>query len=150
MKYCCSFLLLLLLGISGGFAQDKVECWGRYEISLPAKVKGNPFDIELTATFSGPDTTLTVRGFYDGNDTFKIRFMPVSQGVWSYVTQSEIPVLNKVKGRIDVLLRVKEIMVQLKWMELIILNMLTERVIIQLELLLMIGCMWQVTSLIRL
>lgn len=66
MKYCCSFLLLLLLGISGGFAQDKVECWGRYEISLPAKVKGNPFDIELTATFSGPDTTLTVRGFYDG------------------------------------------------------------------------------------
>jgi len=34
-------------------------------------------------------------------------------------------------------------------MELIILNMLTERVIIQLELLLMIGCMWQVTSLIR-
>ena len=86
MKYCCSFLLLLLLGISGGFAQDKVECWGRYEISLPAKVKGNPFDIELTATFSGPDTTLTVRGFYDGNDTFKIRFMPVSQGVWSSVT----------------------------------------------------------------
>ena len=101
MKYCCSFLLLFLLGISGGFAQDKVECWGRYEISLPAKVKGNPFDIELTATFSGPDTTLTVRGFYDGNDTFKIRFMPVSQGVWSYVTQSEIPVLNKVKGRIE-------------------------------------------------
>ena len=95
MKYCCSFLLLLLFGISGGFAQDKVECWGRYEISLPAKVKGNPFDIELTATFSGPDTTLTVRGFYDGNDTFKIRFMPVSQGVWSYVTQSEIPVLNE-------------------------------------------------------
>lgn len=95
MKYCCSFLLLLLFGISGGFAQDKVECWGRYEISLPAKVKGNPFDIELTATFSGPDTTLTVRGFYDGNDTFKIRFMPVSQGVWSYVTQSEIPVQVK-------------------------------------------------------
>ena len=65
MKYCCSFLLLLLLGISGGFAQDKVECWGRYEISIPAKVKGNPFDVELTATFNGPDTTLTVRGFYD-------------------------------------------------------------------------------------
>lgn len=27
--------------------------------------------------------------------------MPVSQGVWSYVTQSEIPVLNEVKGRIE-------------------------------------------------
>ena len=149
MKYCCSFLLLLLFGISGGFPQDKVECWGRYEISLPAKVKGNPFDIELTATFSGPDTTLTVRGFYDGNDTFKIRFMPVNQGVWSYVTQSEIPVLNEVKGRIECIAPGKGNRGPVKWMELIILNMLTERVIIQLELLLMIGCMWQVTSLIR-
>ena len=63
MKYCCFLLIIWFLGISGGFAQDKVECWGRYEISIPAKVKGNPFDVELTATFNGPDTTLTVRGF---------------------------------------------------------------------------------------
>lgn len=57
MKYCCFLLIIWFLGISGGFAQDKVECWGRYEISIPAKVKGNPFDVELTATFNGPDTT---------------------------------------------------------------------------------------------
>ena len=44
MKYCCFLLIIWFLGISGGFAQDKVECWGRYEISIPAKVKGNPFD----------------------------------------------------------------------------------------------------------
>ena len=97
MKYCCFLLIIWFLGISGGFAQDKVECWGRYEISIPAKVKGNPFDVELTATFNGPDTTLTVRGFYDGNDTFKIRFMPVKQGGWYYITQSKIPALDIAK-----------------------------------------------------
>ena len=101
MKYCCFLLIIWFLGISGGFAQDKVECWGRYEISIPAKVKGNPFDVELTATFNGPDTTLTVRGFYDGNDTFKIRFMPVKQGGWYYITQSKIPALDGVKGQIE-------------------------------------------------
>ena len=101
MKYCCTFLLLLFLSIFGGFAQDKVECWGRYEISLLAKVTGNPFDVEFTATFSGPDTTLTVRGFYDGNDTFRIRFMPMIQGTWSYVTKSEISGLNEMRGRLE-------------------------------------------------
>lgn len=43
MRYCCSLLMILFLGVSAGFAQDKVECWDRSEISIPAKVKGNPF-----------------------------------------------------------------------------------------------------------
>lgn len=76
--------------------------------------------------------------------------MPVSQGVWSYVTQSEIPVLNKVKGRIECIAPGKGNHGPVKVDGTYNLNMLTERVIIQLELLLMIGCMWQVTSLIRL
>ena len=29
MKYCCFLLIIWFLGISGGFAQDKVECWGK-------------------------------------------------------------------------------------------------------------------------
>jgi hypothetical protein len=79
-------------------AQTSVERWGRYELTLPAKVKGNPFEVELTATFSGPDTTMVVRGFYDGNDTFKVRFMPMKTGTWNYCTQSEVAALNGVKG----------------------------------------------------
>lgn len=150
MKYCCTFLLLLFLSIFGGFAQDKVECWGRYEISLLAKVTGNPFDVEFTATFSGPYTTLTVRGFYDGNDTFRIRFMPMIQGTWSYVTKSEISGLNEMRGRLECVLRVKGIMVLLRWMELIILNMLMAHVTTRLERLLIIGCMWSVISPIKL
>ena len=97
MKYCCSFYCYCFWGFPVDLPRIR---WSVGDVmkSPACQSKGNPFDIELTATFSGPDTTLTVRGFYDGNDTFKIRFMPVSQGVWSYVTQSEIPVLNKVKG----------------------------------------------------
>lgn len=53
MKYCCFLLIIWFLGISGGFAQDKVECWGRYEISIPAKVKGNPLMLNLQRRSTG-------------------------------------------------------------------------------------------------
>lgn len=101
MRFNCFVIALYLCGILSISAQVKVECWGRHEIVLPAQVKGNPFNVELTAVFKGPDTTLTVRGFYDGNDTFKLRFMPTKRGVWSYITQSKVSSLNGIKGQIE-------------------------------------------------
>ncbi len=98
MKLNYWFITLFFLGTWNVFAQEKVECWGRYEVSLQTKMKGNPFETELTAVFEGPDTTITVRGFYDGNNTFKIRFMPVKTGKWSYKTQSKIEALNAKSG----------------------------------------------------
>lgn len=79
-------------------AQRQVECWGRFEIPIEAKVKGNPFDTELKAVFEGPDTTVTVTGFYAGDNLFKVRFMPVKQGKWSYTTQSTAAELNGKRG----------------------------------------------------
>ena len=32
-------------------AQDKVECWDRFELSFKQVTKENPFDIRLSATF---------------------------------------------------------------------------------------------------
>ena len=32
-------------------AQDKVECWDRFELSFKQVTKGNPFDTRLSATF---------------------------------------------------------------------------------------------------
>ena len=61
MKLNYWFITLLFLGTWSVSAQEKVECWGRYEVSLQTKVKGNPFETELTALFEGPDTTITVR-----------------------------------------------------------------------------------------
>ena len=92
------FFLLSIFVASGLRAADKVARWGRYEVSIKADVKGNPFDVELSAVFTGPDTTFTVRGFYDGRGVFKVRFMPCKTGKWSYVTHSKVSELDGRKG----------------------------------------------------
>lgn len=100
MKLNGCLLALCCVGTSVP-AQEKVECWGCYEVSLRAEVKGNPFDTELTATFEGPDTTLAVSGFYDGEGTFKVRFMPVRTGMWSYRIRSGAASLDGRSGTVE-------------------------------------------------
>ena len=46
-------------------AQDKVECWDRFELSFKQVTKGNPFDTRLSATFICGKEKKTVEGFYD-------------------------------------------------------------------------------------
>lgn len=77
----------------------EVERWGIYEVSLTAPVPEgrNPFDVRLSATFIGADT-LSVEGFYDGGDQWKVRFMPRQEGDYTYVTTSEVEALSGQKG----------------------------------------------------
>lgn len=51
-------------------AQDKVECWDRFELSFKQVTKGNPFDTRLSATFVCGKEKKTVEGFYDGENTY--------------------------------------------------------------------------------
>ena len=97
MKKIISALALLLV-CALSYSQDTVEKWGRFEFSCRAAVKSNPFDVKFSATFTNGSETKTVRGFYDGNDTFVVRFMPGSEGTWNYVTASNVPALNRKKG----------------------------------------------------
>ncbi|GAB3022031.1 DUF5060 domain-containing protein [Spirosoma pulveris] len=94
-------LLLLLIGLFSGkplYAQE-IEQWGRFELTLTGKPPKNAFTgVKLTAAFSTGDTTYIVSGFYDGNDTFKIRFMPQKVGRWTYRTSSSLAGLNNRKG----------------------------------------------------
>ena len=76
----------------------QVPQWDIFEVSLHAVSKGNPFDVPVAADFTSGQTTIHVRGFYDGNDTYRIRFMPPTQGVWRYETDSEVRDLNGQKG----------------------------------------------------
>lgn len=98
------FILSIILGFSAPEVRGKelpsVERWKVYEFTLKSKVKGNPFhDVDLSAKFfMGGDTT-EIKGFYDGNDTFVIRFMPSHEGEWNYVTSSNIRGLNNRKGK---------------------------------------------------
>ncbi len=101
MKWIGCMAALWCAAMSTVAAQNVVEQWGRYEVCLQAEVEGNPFDTELTATFVGPDTTVTVRGFYDGDNTFKVRFMPMKQGEWKYTTQCEVEALDGKTGSLQ-------------------------------------------------
>ena len=72
-----------------------VECWGRFEIKLPGPVEGNPFaDVDVFATFRHDGSAVKVRGFYAGDGTYVIRFMPDTLGEWTYETSSEQAALD--------------------------------------------------------
>ncbi|MFQ5443859.1 MAG: DUF4038 domain-containing protein, partial [Nitrospinales bacterium] len=70
-----------------------VKQWEAYEISLTTS---NSYtneqkyqDVTLEATFTGPDgSSYTVPGFWDGVDTWKIRFTPTVEGSWNYTISS--------------------------------------------------------------
>lgn len=101
MKFRLMMIAALLSACCAAAAQESVERWGCYEISLQASVPGNPFDVPLTATFTHDGESQTVRGFYDGDGCFKIRFMPASEGRWTWVTDSRVAALNRKRGSFD-------------------------------------------------
>lgn len=100
----------LLTGMSGAASQahaapeatepsSAVEQWGVFELSLHAATTGNPFqDTSLTATFTNGHRSVQVNGFYDGDDTYRVRFMPDTPGHWSYQTQSNVAALTARSG----------------------------------------------------
>lgn len=93
------FVLACLITLSTSLSAQDIERWDLYEVSLPVREEAdNPFKVKLTATFTCPDTSITVHGFYDGNHTYRVRFMPTHIGTWSYTTHSPIKALNNKKG----------------------------------------------------
>ena len=100
MKHFVAIILVWFL-CKPVFSDVQVERWDRFEVSYYAQVKGNPFDVELTATFSHADTSFTVSGFYDGENKYVIRFMPPLEGKWRYVTRSDVKSLNKRSGTLE-------------------------------------------------
>jgi Domain of unknown function (DUF5060)/Protein of unknown function (DUF4038)/Domain of unknown function (DUF5605) len=76
-------------GAPGSTAVGNVEQWGLFEIPLAGPAAGNPYkDVTLTARFTMAHRTVQVTGFYDGEGTYRVRFMPDAPGRWSYETQS--------------------------------------------------------------
>lgn len=63
------------------------EQWRVVEIPLTSsKSYANPFlDVNITGTFSGPGGTVITRpGYWDGGNSWKVRFAPTKVGAWSY------------------------------------------------------------------
>ena len=70
-----------------------------HDFAFTAQISGNPFDVDLRGVFTGPGgVQLVVPGFYDGENTWIIRFSPTAVGHWSMRTSSPAAALN---GRLE-------------------------------------------------
>jgi len=90
-------------GPVGNGPAGSVGKWRRKVLSFStSNYAGNPFLVELNATFthSGSGTTLTLPGYYDGNNTWKVGFMPTKVGDWSYKTSSSTGALSGQTGTV--------------------------------------------------
>lgn len=78
---------------------EKIEIYKPFEVELKEEFQGNPYtQVSLFADFSNGKITKKVRGFYDENNSFKIRFMPQELGKWTYVIKSNIKKFDNITG----------------------------------------------------
>jgi len=69
-----------------------VPLWGRWEQTFKAGATAEPeteFNLELT---SPSGKIINSAGFWDGGETWRVRFMPTEAGKWAYRTRSAPPV----------------------------------------------------------
>ncbi|WP_316246822.1 DUF5605 domain-containing protein [Paenibacillus ihumii] len=79
-----------------------VEQWGRFELAISAPEQSDPFSDEVwSAIFKKGSQSIQVKGFYDGDGVYRLRFMPEEVGIWSYVTASRVPELHGVSGTFE-------------------------------------------------
>lgn len=98
--------LMCFLAFTGLAQEATVERWDTHELSWQGGRYQNPFrDVKLTVTFrhaSGRE--IAVNGFYDGDSTWRVRFMPLELGRWTYISESNDSSLH---GKRDSLIAVK-------------------------------------------
>jgi hypothetical protein len=90
------------LAESGPLPTGKVQRWDALELTHSGPSTGNPFvEVNLSATFHLRNRSLTVEGFYDGDGSYKIRFMPDELGLWTWTTASNASSLNGKSGAFE-------------------------------------------------
>jgi hypothetical protein len=76
-----------------------VAKWDFFEAAFTGPSAGNPhIDVNFEAFFKQNSRVVRVPGFYDGNGTYKVRFMPDNEGEWTFLTQSSAPALDGQTG----------------------------------------------------
>jgi len=78
----------------------EIPLWDFFELSCRNDAAGNPFDVDFGAVFAQGKDTVRVRGFYDGEGVWRVRFMPEREGEWHYVTYSSLAALAGESGSI--------------------------------------------------
>jgi hypothetical protein len=76
-----------------------IEKWDFFEASFEGPSTGNPFlEVSLEAVFQQGNRKVRVPGFYDGEGTYRIRFMPDAEGEWTFRTSSKTAALDGKEG----------------------------------------------------
>ena len=69
-----------LIGAAGSCSR-----WGVFEVEISGPKEGNPFTEQtVTGTFRGGSECVTCDGFYDGDGVYRVRFMPMFEGDYTY------------------------------------------------------------------
>ncbi len=85
----------------------KIEKWGCFEAKLQAGTARNPFtEVRLECDFTNTGKVVDfqqvrVNGFYDGGDTWVVRFMPRMEGKWTFRTSSNVRELDGQEGSFE-------------------------------------------------
>ena len=83
-------LILLAMSIaltSSAAASESPRQWEVTELRFEVDdVPVDPFSLDLAATFTSGDATMTVPAFYDGGNEYVVRFCPPTPGEWAYET----------------------------------------------------------------
>ena len=62
-----------------GKEERQMRCYETFELSFQGEApKGSHAEVALSAVFTCGEKNWTVKGFYAGNNTYKVRFLPVS------------------------------------------------------------------------
>jgi hypothetical protein len=90
----------VIIGSAAVKAAKQAEKWGVFELELQGPDHGNPFiDVLLSAEFTFEGRTVQALGFYDGEGVYRIRFMPDTEGTWTYRTKSTARSLDSIEGQ---------------------------------------------------
>ena len=91
------FFLLSGMTFIGSAGSSNVERWRPQDFAFQSSAPGidNPFHGSFTATAEGPaGISFETLGFFDGDNTWKIRFAPTKAGIWTLTTRSDLPDLD--------------------------------------------------------
>ena len=105
MKAYLVILVFALVSCSTPNSQEDVHVWQKIEIELEASNEyDNPYtEVDVWVQLKGPDFNKRCYGFWDGNNTWRIRVMATGPGEWSWISGSnqEDDGLNGKRGSIQ-------------------------------------------------
>jgi len=85
-------------------SKKSIAQWEVLDISFKARpASDNPFVTNFEADFVSPSgKRQTVAGFYNGSNSWLLRFSGSEEGEWQYTTHSELKALDSKKGKVFV------------------------------------------------